>query len=576
MQDIPWWVALARHHSHAAPCPLLEDSLERLNVKINQRARLLTWTLALSLATLLAGPVRAQPAEPTPPASSAASPPPSRLDRMIDPQPPGATVWPPEAVATPKSDCSAALTGTNKTFNVGPGQTLEELTQVPWLSLQAGDVVNVFHRATPYRTKFGLRAQGTQDAPVVINGVTDASCNRPEINGKDAVTADDIAQARFLSKQHSENLGLIFIYQSSRDAWGYRPRNIVIQNLKLTGAHKSNQYTAQDGTRGTYSLGAAAIYAVRVEGLTVQNNEITDNGNGVFVNSRGNDDYSAFITIRRNRLHGNGNVGSYTEHNLYVQAARPLYEGNHVGQLRKGALGSSMKDRSSGSVIRYNHIVAAARAIDLVEIEGGVAPVLNDPLYDHAWVYGNLIVSDHDLPATSSSLLIHWGGDNDPRYFRKGTLHFYNNTVVTKATQAQAYYLCIFDMPTADQKVEAAANIFFHRGTSLLNLAYKFGTVVLRDTNWITKGWAKGWDPAVALQGAISKVVDGGEKGLSSSFVPLAKSVAVDGGSLSSAGFPPSVTAANLAPRFQFAAPAGMVERTVRGAGVDLGAFESP
>jgi hypothetical protein len=493
----------------------------------------------------------------------------------IDIEPLGMRDWPPEAVAIEDvRGCSMALTGQPGTFNVGPGQTYTELTEVPWLSLQAGDVVNVFHRPTPYRTKIGLRAQGTVAAPVVINGVTDANCNRPEISAQNAVTSDDAIYARFFNKQHSENLGAIFIYRASTDPWAHLPKNIVIQNFKITGAHKSNTYTAQDGTTGTYSLGAAGIYAVRVQGLTVQNNEITGNGNGVFVNSRGDDDYSSFITVRRNRIHGNGNVGSYTEHNLYIQAVRSLYEGNYIGQLRVGAIGSSMKDRSSATVVRYNHIVAAARAIDLVEIEGGVAAVLNDPLYHHAWVYGNLIVSDHDQPAASSTLLIHWGGDNDPRYFRTGTLFFYNNTVVTRATQIQAYYLCVFDLPTTTQKVEAKANVFLHRGTGRFNLGYKSGTIVLRDTNWISKGWAKAWASEVVFDQTDAKLIEGNDAGLDENFVPRRSSIVLDKGTLAPSAFPSSANAASLRAGFQFAPPARLVDRPVRGAAPDLGAFE--
>ncbi len=493
---------------------------------------------------------------------------------LLEFEQPGSSVWPPPALANDKSDCAAALVGKGTTFNVGPGQKYAELTQVPWLSLQPGDVVNVFHRSTPYRTKFGLHAQGTVSAPVVINGVTDANCNRPEINAQNAVTADDAVQAKFFNKQHSENLGAIFIYRGPADAWSHVPSNIVIQNFKITGAYKSNTYTAQDGTTGTYNLGAAGIYAVRVEGLTVQNNEITGNGNGVFVNSRGDDDYSRFITIRRNRIYGNGNVGSYTEHNLYIQAVRPLYEGNYIGQLRAGAVGSSMKDRSSGTVVRFNHIVAAARAIDLVEIEGGVAAVKNDPLYNHAWVYGNLIVSDHDRPATSSTLLIHWGGDNDPRYFRNGTLFFYNNTVATRATQAQAYYLCIFDMPTPTQRVEASANVFMHTGTGRLNLGYKSGAIVLRDTNWLGKGWAKAWTSEVTFDSMGARVIDGVDPGLDADFVPRAGSVVLDKGTRAPPAFPSPASVANLNPDFRFAAPAKLMNRPVRGAAPDLGAFE--
>ena len=118
-----------------------------------------------------------------------------------DAPPPAAdTAWPPAPREPVSADgCSKPLTGSGTTYHVGPGQTLTELTDVPWLSLRAGDVVNIYHRAEPYRTKIGLRAQGTADAPVVIHGVTDAKCNRPVLSGQNAVTARDAAAAGFFS-----------------------------------------------------------------------------------------------------------------------------------------------------------------------------------------------------------------------------------------------------------------------------------------------------------------------------------------------------------------------------------------
>ena len=51
--------------------------------------------------------------------------------------------WPPAPVRSPADACAGPLTGSNKTINVGPGHEHSELTTVPWLSLSAGDVVNI-------------------------------------------------------------------------------------------------------------------------------------------------------------------------------------------------------------------------------------------------------------------------------------------------------------------------------------------------------------------------------------------------------------------------------------------------
>lgn len=477
-----------------------------------------------------------------------------------------AAPWPPAPVEPASPDgCSKPLTGSGTTYHVGPGHPITELTDVPWLSLRAGDVVNIYHRAEPYSTKIGLRAQGTADAPVVIHGVTDAKCNRPVISGQNAVTARDAAAAGYFNKQYTEPYGLIFLYKSREQAWGSRPKHIRIANLKLTGAHKDNRYTAQDGSTGTYVGGAAAIYAVVVEDLTIENCEITRNGNGVFINSKSEDEASRGVYIRHNRIWDNGNVGSWFEHNLYIQTARALYEGNYIGQLIPGARGSSMKDRSSATVVRYNHIVAAARAIDLVEIEGGVRQVLKDPLYPDAWVYGNLIVNDFRNPGQSSVKLIHWGGDNDERYFRQGTLHFYNNTVLHQSTQAQAWYMALFDMPTSQHKVEARANLFVNAGTTQMRVGHEAGTIEFLGTNWISRDWAEAGPTAPVKIAVKGKLLSQPAVGLGPDGRPRAGAAGTDLAD-SAEGLP--------AVEHQFAEPAGIVRRTRHGKAPDLGAFE--
>jgi hypothetical protein len=479
---------------------------------------------------------------------------------------PAAAPWPPAPVEpTTPNGCSKPLKGTGTTYHVGPGQAITELTDVPWLSLRAGDVVNIHHRAEPYRTKFALRAQGTADAPVVIHGVTDAQCNRPVISGQNAVTARDAVAMNFFNKQYTEPYGLIFVYKSRDQTWGSRPKHLRIANLKLTGAHKDHRYTAQDGSTGTYVGGAAAIYAVVVEDLTIENCEITRNGNGVFVNSKSEDEASRNVFLRHNRIWENGNVGSWFEHNLYIQTARSLYEGNYIGQLIPGARGSSMKDRSSATVVRFNHIVAAARAIDLVEIEGGVKQILKDPLYPDAWVYGNLIVNDFRNPGQSSVKLIHWGGDNDERYFRQGTLHFYNNTVLHQSTQAQAWYMALFDMPTAQHKVEAHGNVFVNQGTTQMRAGHEAGTVVFGGTNWISRDWAEAGPTSPVRITVAGKLLSQPAVGLDADGRPRP----------GAAGTDLSEVRTSLPPvGHQFAGPAGIVKRTVVGKGLDLGAFE--
>jgi hypothetical protein len=489
------------------------------------------------------------------------------------------TVWPPQiSTLASASTCSSALRGSNRTLNVGPGQTYTELTQVPWLSLVAGDVVNVYYRATPYRTKFGLRARGTAAQPVVINGVTDAACSRPEISGDGAVTAADAVATQFWAS--IQDLGLIQIHRGPSDSDDtYRPEHITLQNLKLTGTHHTKSFTGVDGARHSYDPFASAIYALRVAYLTVENCEITANNMGIFTNSRGNNpiDYSAYTVIRRNKIHLNGS-GRSTEHNLYLQSYRTLVEGNYIGAVAGGE-GSALKDRSSGTVIRYNHIVSGARALDLVEAEEDSA-VYTDPLYNHAWVYGNLIVNDFAQPSYSGRL-VHWGCDNNCSRARAGVLNFYNNTLINRSTQSQVYYTSIFHMNAdipASSMVEARSNVFSNEGDTDYYFLAEAGRVNFRGTNFLPTGWMKSKDGVGGvLDQTGAAAVTQANSGLSTEGVPSSsaswlfnKATAEPAGTAL-----PGLSLENLRVTHQYASPQAWVPRVAAGGALDLGAFEA-
>jgi hypothetical protein len=387
------------------------------------------------------------------------------------------------------SPCSTALKGAHRTFDVGPGRQYEDLDKVPWLSLQGGDVVNIYYRPEPYRTYLALRAQGTAKQPVTINGVTDSPappCRRPEISGEDAHYAADRSGYDLTGDNSTRRQQVILIW-GGQGQWGQIPRFITIQNLRLTG-------------------GRTGIYAVTVEDLLVTNCDITQNvGWGIFVNTKNDEpngeETSKRITVRGNRVFDNGLAGSYLYHNLYLQARRTLIEGNFIGQLVADGRGSSIKDRSSGTVIRYNTILAAARALDLVETEGGHGErgnpnqVDTDPLYPDVWVYGNLIINDGDLPGESSGALIHWGFDNNFDRARKGTLHFFANTVLSSQRRGD---IVLFDQQSNNDErdpqnvVELSNNIIWQSGGARLLMGKTRGVIKFIGGNWISSGWVPG------------------------------------------------------------------------------------
>jgi hypothetical protein len=478
---------------------------------------------------------------------------------------------------------TAALTGSHATYNVGPGQMSTELTNVPWLSLQPGDVVNIYYRSTPYATKFALQSQGTAATPIIINGVTDASCNRPVISGNGAVTATDAINSGFFTTSAGaavENLGLITFLWGPTEAYATPPSYITIQNIAVTGAKGANTFTDHAGQMKSWSSsGGIGIYAVIARHVTIQNCLITGNDEGVFFNSQDTARTSYYITLRGDVIYGNGLANSYLDHNIYVQAYRALYEGNYIGEVIPNSLGSSLKDRSSGTVIRNNYIAASARAIDLVDTQ--VSPILlADPLYNYAWVYGNVIVNDFSTPAHSGDL-IHWGGDSfgnqaSSSNYRNGTLYFYYNTVIVE-NDPNFEGDGIFDMPSNLQTVEARSNIFWFSNNSAsttVGLGICCGTINLDDTNWISTGWAT----TVQLASSVvvntnGAVLQGTSPGVNSDFTLSAASGSpvIGQGVLAPTNVPSSAaTTANLQPTAQYSSQAAIVSRPNAN---DLGAY---
>ena len=68
-----------------------------------------------------------------------------------------------------------------------------------------------------------------------------------------------------------------------------------------------------------------------------------------------------------NYVHDNGIENSIYEHNNYTEATRITFQYKHFGPLRAGCLGNNLKDRSAGTVVRYNWIEGGAHLLDLVD-----------------------------------------------------------------------------------------------------------------------------------------------------------------------------------------------------------------
>ena len=307
--------------------------------------------------------------------------------------------------------CTTALTGTHHTYNIGLSGSADTFQNVPFAALVAGDVVNIYPGI--YKWKIGLRAQGTATEPVIINGVTDSSCNKPILDFNGSTTAP--GSTNIYASNTSEQLGGIIVIRAGSgdtlmppDAYGvYEPQYIIVQGLQLQNASNGDTYTSNSGGTGTFQ-DAGCIWSQSGEHLVYRNNVMTGCGFGFFAMAKDGllSETNQFVILANNWIALNGASGQELDHNVYMQANAPIVEGNFFGQLVAGGLGSSYKDRSAQSVIRYNTVSCALQCFDLVESDDQASNgIVTLAWYGTDYVYNNTIVS-------SGTPAIHYGGDN--------------------------------------------------------------------------------------------------------------------------------------------------------------------
>jgi len=358
-------------------------------------------------------------------------------------------------------------------YDVGPNQTYASIGATPLAALQPGDTVRIHYRTSPYKEKWVICLQGTAALPITFSGVPGPNGELPVVEGIGAVTAPGL-------NYFSENRGVVKIGGANTPA-DKMPKYIVIENLEIRGARSSYTFTDDSGTTTSYAANASTIYVEKCENCTIRNNVLHDAGNGLFVASS-DANVSRDIVIEGNRIYDGGNVGSIFEHNVYTAALGIRFEGNFLGRLLIGAGGNNLKDRSAGTVIRYNWIEGGNRQLDLVDGEDS-SGIRNDPAYHSTHVYGNILI---EYANDGNRQMAHYGGDSgDTPSYRKGTLYFYNNTLVSNRTDRTT----LFRASTNEETIDARNNIFYSTAAgSTVALADDFGVFNL-NRNWIKPGW---------------------------------------------------------------------------------------
>lgn len=351
-------------------------------------------------------------------------------------------------------------------YEVGLGKQYSEPNDIPWESLKPSSIVRIHWRSEPYRNKWVINVAASKSNPVVVIWVPSSSGELPIISGNGATTRQAL-------DYRNENRSVIKIWGSSKPS-NETPSRIYVENLDIRSGHPNYNFVDDRANPSTYSSNAAAIHMEYGKNITVKGCKLHDSGNGLFTTH-----FTENIVIAGNQIYDNGIIGNYYSHNTYTESKGIIYEYNYFWAPK--GWGNNLKDRSSGTIIRYNWIEDGNRQLDLVETD-------HQELYDaynyqKTYVYGNILIESDD---TWNSQMIHYGGDSgDETYYRRGTIYLYYNTFVSRRTTNTT----LIRLATSDAKADIKNNIIF-AVAGKGKLAITTGKwLVNMQNNWITEAW---------------------------------------------------------------------------------------
>jgi hypothetical protein len=500
-------------------------------------------------------------------------------------------------------------------YDVGPAFPKTMLKDVSWATLQPGDVVNIHTKPGGYHEKIQISQAGTSTQHIVIHGVPDPVTGAlPIIDANQAIEDPNVQYRPGISN----TFGLItvsprqtgYVYGGSHIAF------VDIENLDIRNAlytsDGSISFTDQFGVTHPYNTFACGIYIEWARDFTVRGCEINNCDNGLFANSKnGAAQSSARLLIEGNYFHDNGLPSTpdpahpgqvlsngYHEHDCYIESVGVTYQYNHFGPMRAGCHGDAIKDRSSSIVIRYNEFDLGEQgaAMLLLEPQGGAGFIEFQPGYADAYVYGNSITIRNYASPVNMLSWISQGPASSYDTLHRGTLYFFNNTLVNHHNRLALFELTATTYtgtsPTFEN-IDCRNNIFF-TDTVFMNATYEKmifstpgttnggGDINLNGPNWISPGWAKD-SPGHAYGGAlngITNLIVGDTFGANNpNFVDANTRDyhVLTGSNILDAGAPLAANAIALghADTLEYLASQGFQTRTQNGGAMDLGSVES-
>ena len=354
-------------------------------------------------------------------------------------------------------------------YQVGPEKSYASIGDVPWESLNPGDMVSIYWRRDPYNEKWVICRRGEEGNPITVRGIPGPDGQLPVIDGRDATTRTSL---NYWNGRRS-----VIKIGGANTPPDTMPAYIIVKNLDIRSARPPYTFSDHDGVIQEYASNASSIYVEKGEHITISNCIIRDSGNGLFISHDTSDS-----VVEGCWVYDNGIEGSIYHHNSYTSAAGLTFQYNRYGSLREGCRGNNLKDRSAGLIVRYNWIEGGNRQLDLVDA-GGNSPLQKDPRYRETFVYGNILI---EPDGAGNSQIVHYGGDSrNSDSYRKGKLYFYNNTVVS----TRRGNTTLLRLSTNEERAECWNNVVYVTadGNRLAMLA-SAGAQNLSH-NWLKPGW---------------------------------------------------------------------------------------
>lgn len=374
--------------------------------------------------------------------------------------------------------------------SVGPGQKYTTPSEVPWERLLPGDTVRIVGRPEPYRDKILLSQSGTPQAPIRLEGV-------PGPKGEPAVLDGDGAVAVPSTPYHwpgMEPLAFLLVARRAGQPYASQPAYIEIVGLTIRNANRDASFSSTTRSITHYDRGAAGIYLMQGDHITIRDCVLEKCGNGLFTKP-----VVKALRVIGCTFRGNGVPGVDRQHHLYAEASDAEYLNLTFESLAPGSLGSCLKDRSGTALIKGCRFVAGpktSRLIDLVDPQDGFAEITRVPEFGRADLIENTLVVE------AGGYPIHYGGDSQtPKAFamgyRKSKLTLRGNQILIRVDRTASWNTALLKLDTNEQIAELGPGnrIIWEAATpgqhpTEFYLAEQYGQVRVVGDNQISAGWS--------------------------------------------------------------------------------------